>query len=309
MGKKTSFEGRQYLSITEAAQFLGVSRPTIYLRLRDGDISSIQVSSRTVRIPVEDLLSLQVEKKVQRMQTLTMHELRKFISREEAVEKYGIKVRKFHEVISKAGLKSVRYGRKAMYPKDRIDELFSKELYPGIKEWYTTEELAAREGISRSRICVIAHELGITVKRGGSVGYIDKVAWDNRKMAPAVIEKEYMTVVDATKHYHIGRARFYDAVNGSNIEKVKKGNFVYFPIKELDKLFKAKEPEIPADIRKNFVKSGEITRMYHIGQDRFLKETREAGVEKVHTDGGFVWYRKDQLDRLFRENVVRYGND
>lgn len=34
MGKKSNTETKQYLSITEAAAFLGVSRPTIYARLQ-----------------------------------------------------------------------------------------------------------------------------------------------------------------------------------------------------------------------------------------------------------------------------------
>ena len=46
------------LSISEAALFLGVSRPTVYLRIRRGELSPIRVSTRTVRIPIEQLMEL-----------------------------------------------------------------------------------------------------------------------------------------------------------------------------------------------------------------------------------------------------------
>lgn len=49
-----------------------------------------------------------------------------------------------------------------------------------------------------------------------------------------------MTVDQAKKHYHIGGKTFYDAVNSNNIQKVRKGNYVYFPIKDMDRLFKDK---------------------------------------------------------------------
>lgn len=293
---------KQYLSITEAAEFLGVSRPTVYARLKSGELPYNQVGERTIRIPIAAITALQVSThKTTKNQHLTIHDLRSYMTRAEVLKEYGVEKSKFHKVMRNNGIKAVRHGKKAVYLKSQMKELFYSRTYHDIKDWYTSEELAAREGISRRRVCVVAHKMGIAVKRAGTVCYIAKEGWDDRKLAPAVIEKEYMTVAEATRHYHIGKARFYDGVNGTDIKKVRKGKYVYFPVRELDRLFGAKEPEVPEDIRKNYVKSGEVTRMYHIGQDRFLKETREACVEKVRTEGGFVWYRKDQLDRLFRK--------
>ena len=43
------------LSISEAADYMGVSRPTVYARIREGEIIPIRVSTRTLRIPIEQL--------------------------------------------------------------------------------------------------------------------------------------------------------------------------------------------------------------------------------------------------------------
>lgn len=74
-----------------------------------------------------------------------------------------------------------------------------------------------------------------------------------------------MTVDQTKKHYHIGGKTFYDAVNSNNIQKVRKGNYVYFPIKDMDRLFKEKVPKIPLEILKNYIRSCNVLKLYHIG--------------------------------------------
>ena len=55
MSARETFGGKSHLSITEAARFLGVSRPTLYARINAGELTPLKVSSRTVRIPIEQL--------------------------------------------------------------------------------------------------------------------------------------------------------------------------------------------------------------------------------------------------------------
>lgn len=55
MAARETFGGKSHLSITEAARYLGVSRPTLYARINAGELTPLKVSSRTVRIPIEQL--------------------------------------------------------------------------------------------------------------------------------------------------------------------------------------------------------------------------------------------------------------
>ncbi len=68
----------------------------------------------------------------------------------------------------------------------------------------------------------------------------------------------------------------------------------------MDRLFKDKTPKIPPEILKHYIRSCDALKLYHIGQKRFTEETRTAGIEKIRTEGNFVWYRKEQLDKLFK---------
>lgn len=301
MGNVLQIDRKNYLSITEAAAYLGVSRPTIYARMQDGELAFNQISVRTVRIPIEAIRTLQAETKPKNPSVkITKKDLPHYITRDEVIKKYKIEKSKFYQSVKKHSIPCYRYGTLALYPKDQIHELFFRETYPDVKEWYTSEELAAREGITRKHICATAHKLGIAVRRAGTVCFIDKQGWDQRKLAPSVIEANYITADQAKERYHIGGKHFYDEINANNVEKVKKGNFVYFPIKELDRLFKDKSPKIPDDIRRHYIRSCDALKVYHVGQKRFSAETLAANIEKVRTEGNYVWYRKDQLDKLFK---------
>ena len=73
-----------------------------------------------------------------------------------------------------------------------------------------------------------------------------------------------MTREQATSHYHIGNIRFYDGVHGAGLTPVKSGHYAYYKITDLDKLFKNKEPNIPKEIRRDYVRSCDVTKKYHI---------------------------------------------
>lgn len=286
---------KELLSISAAARFLGVSRPTIYAYIKEGKLSPIRKSDAIIRIPMSQLT--QTEHKTT---TIPDEGTKGFITKAEAIRKYKISETWFHRRIKERHIKSIRIGAKSYYEASTVHLLFKKEDHPEVQGWYTSAELAVREGITRKHICATAHKLGIPVKRAGSVCYIAKEAWDNRKLAPAIIERDYMTADQAKKHYRIGGKHFYDQINANTVHKVKKGNFVYFLTTDLDRLFKDKGPHIPEEIKRNYICSQDALKLYHVGQKRFSADTQAAGVEKVKTEGNYVWYRKDQLDKLFK---------
>lgn len=286
---------KELLSISAAARYLGVSRPTIYKYIEEGKLSPIRKSDAVIRIPIA-----QLQRSEDKTQQLPSADATGYMTKDEVIRKYDISETWFHRRVREKGVKSVRMGAKSYYQATVMYQLFHKEDLKDIGNWYTSEELAIREGISRKHICATARKLGIKVVRGSRISYIDKEGWDNRKIAPAILERDYMTADQIKQHYHIGNKTLYDKINASAVTKVKKGNYVYFLINDIDPLFKDKEPHIPAEIKRNYIRSCDALKIYHIGQKRFTEETKAANVEKVRTEGNFVWYRKDQLDKLFK---------
>jgi excisionase family DNA binding protein len=293
--------GRRYYSISEAARVFGVSRPTIYARIKSGDLLAVQVSSKSVRIPVEELEAKPIKyapspsaiKDIRRA-------IESMITRDEAIKKYDISQQWFYKKVRKAGIKAMRYGTKAYYPKDAIHKLFFKHKYPEIDDWATSEELAKEFGISRKTICALARQYDIPRQRTGREQMISRKDWLLHKVELPDLEKNYLTVDQARKLYHIGQSTFYDGVNSNNVPRRRQGREVFFPKAELDRIFKDKSPNIPEEIRRNYVTAKDALKMYHVGQKRFSEETKAANVTKVRTEGNFMWYKKSELDKLFK---------
>ncbi len=88
----------------------------------------------------------------------------------------------------------------------------------------------------------------------------------------------------AKKHYHLGQQTFYDKVKAASIEGTRTGIYVYYKKTDLDRLFKDKTPKIPAEIRKNYMRSGDALKYYHLGQKRFRR--RNAGRRRDQSSDG-----------------------
>ena len=73
-----------------------------------------------------------------------------------------------------------------------------------------------------------------------------------------------------------------------------------FPDYDRTCIFKDKSPNIPEEIRRNYVTAKDALKMYHVGQKRFSEETKAANVTKGRTEGNFMWYKKSELDKLFK---------
>ena len=52
---RDALSSKDLLTITEAAEYLGVTRPTVYARIKAGELIPLRVSIRSLRIPVDQL--------------------------------------------------------------------------------------------------------------------------------------------------------------------------------------------------------------------------------------------------------------
>ena len=296
LAARKALEGKSHLSITEAAKFLGVSRPTIYTRIEQGELTPLRVSPRTVRIPIEQLKidSHYISK-------TGKQDYSELISKAEILEKYSISESWLIHRMKEEGFHSRIIKGKAFYPKKEVERMFKPKPVYNKGDWYNAEDLMKKEGISRKYISYYVREKKIPVKRDGRLLFISKKSWDNSRLFRGDIEKNYLTVDQAKKHYHLGQQTFYEKVNAACIKGTRTGIYVYYKKSDLDRLFKDKTPKVPSEIRKNYMRRCDALKHYHLGQKRFSYETQAAGVTKILTEGNYVWYKKDELDRLFNK--------
>jgi len=213
------------------------------------------------------------------------------ITRDEAIAKYDISEQWFYKKVKNAGIKAMRYGTKAYYPRKDIHKLFFKRKYPEIEDWATSEELAKEFCVSRKTICALARQYDIPRQRTGRTQMISRKDWLLHKVELPDLEKNYMSTEQAKALYHVGASRFYKEVNDNNIPRRRQGREVYFPKSDLDRLFKDKSPNIPEEIRRNYVTAKDALKVYHVGQKRFSEETNVR--YQSHTQEAAASIRQD----------------
>ena len=293
---KAVFEGKANLSITDAAAFLGISRPTLYRKIEAGELQPIKVSSRTIRIPMEQLVA-----DSSLLPQPSKGDFSVLISKADVLLKYNISESWLTRRMRQEGIRPRIIKGKSFYPKKDVDRMFKPKPTYNADDWYNVEDLMKSEGFTRKYISAYVREKKIPCQRIGRLMLVDKKQWDRSRLFQGDIEKNYLTVDQAKKFYHVGQQTFYDKVKAEGIEGTRTGIYVYYKKTDLDRLFKDKTPKIPAEIRKNYMRSGDALKHYHLGQKRFSEETRAAGVTKVKTEGGYVWYKKSELDKLFKK--------
>ncbi len=288
--------GKAHLSISEAAIFMGVSRPTIYAKIKLGELHPIRFSSHTIRIPMDELLASRPQPLSEELDYSAL------ITLEEAMKKYQVSKSTIYEKLSRKGIKSKRVGFVTYLPKNELDAIFRPEFHPDESEWIAAEKLAEQQGLSRKYVNDFAAKHNVTRRKVGIKLYLNIKEWNEARFFRGDSE-DYVNAKQAQRLFHVGGERFYATVNSSNIRRYRCGIEVFFDKKDLAKLFENKEPEIPAEIRKNYMRSCDALKHYHIGQKRFSEETQAAGVPKVKTAGNYVWYLKSELDRLFKKLI------
>ena len=210
MAARETFGGKSHLSITEAARFLGVSRPTLYARINAGELTPLKVSSRTVRIPIEQLTA---DSNIQPQPIKGDWSV--LISKAEVLQKYNISESWLMRRMKEEGFRPRIIKGKAFYPKKEVDRMFKPKPLYNKEDWYNAEDLMQSEGITRKYISAYVREKKIPVQRDGRLLLISKKEWDRSRLFQGDIEKNYLTVDQAKKYYHMGQQTFYDKVKAA----------------------------------------------------------------------------------------------
>ena len=248
----------KYVSIKDAALLLEVSRPTIYRRISIGELHPIRVSSRTVRVSVSELLADSKIEVVENKGDFSVP-----IKLAEALALYRVSRSKFFAAIKNAGVRARRIKGVDFFPKLDLDALFPAPVKYVRDEWYSVEEIMENTGLTRKYIRDFVRKRGIGKIAVGQRILINRKEWDLNRFSKGQLAKEFLTVDQAKKLYHIGQGRFYETVNAAGIERHRDGLSVYFRKSDLEKLFGANVPTVPDDVIKNYICAKEALKAYH----------------------------------------------
>lgn len=177
---------RLYLSITEVALLLGVSKQTVYNLAHSGSIQAVRVSKRLTFVNRKSIDEwLEVNTPYELLPTNERKPIADWYSLDEITERYGIKYRQIRKIINTEGIPERKDGRFTLIAKNRIDAYFKKRGYDesisNLSDWLTLSEIMDKYSMTETAAYSFLSDYSIPKKQQGGKRYYSKQHIDNLK--------------------------------------------------------------------------------------------------------------------------------
>lgn len=227
---------KDYLTLSDAARMLQMSRNTLYKIVEEHGIKLRRFTIRTVRIAREDLDRIATECRQDNNVLATPPQeenLGRWMTREQVMEKYDVTYSWFYSVLKKRGVKTRMIGTLGFYDRDTMHRLFANQDYSHITEWYTFDQLRKQTGMRTESISDFIKEHKIPKMKKNGMTYVSRIHWDDARGAN-FDSGDYYTIRQISQTYGLSRNHLYTLLKEAKINRIKRGNFVYFPREEVD---------------------------------------------------------------------------
>ena len=234
---------KPFITITEAALYLGVTRPTLYSYLKKGELKASRLGGKFLlrKEDIDELFNHPTEFRIQSKERTAITE---FYTTAEVKEKYNVKDSWIFVVAKKHNIPRTFNRGKTYWSKKHIDNYFAKKAAdPEITEWYSVAEIQETFGMTLASIYSLASANAIPKKKEGRVVYYSKKHFDIAKGAAQPEEPQYYTVAEAMEKFNLTRDQLYHYATYHNIPRVKVGKYTKISRPELDKLLGAPKIE------------------------------------------------------------------
>ena len=228
---------KPFLTITETAIYLGVTRPTIYGYIKRGELKVIRLGFKYLlkKEDIDKLFNTPIEFHTPIKEKTPITD---FYTTAEVKEKYHVNESWIFIIAKKHNIPRTFNRGKTYWSKKHIDAYFAKKApNPDITEWYSTQDMQEKFGMTLSAIYNFASKNAIPKKKEGIMVYYSKKHVDIAKGISQLEETLYYTVAEAMEKFNLTRDQLYHYVKWHHISKVKKGKYTFINRAEMDKLF------------------------------------------------------------------------
>lgn len=240
----SDFKDKEYLSFKEAATLLGLSKQAIYKMVYAGKLRAFRVSSRLSFIRKGDIDRMLEARPYEQRHPKDTIPITDFYTTAEVKEKFNVAESWIFAIAKKNNIPRTFNRGKTYWSKKHIDAYFAKKApNPDITEWYSTQEIQEKFGMTLSAVYCFVSKNAIPKKKEGIMVYYFKKHVDIAKGMTAREEPKYYTVPEAMEKFNLTRDQLYHYATYHNIPKVKKGKYTLISKAELDKLLAAPKIE------------------------------------------------------------------
>lgn len=197
---------RDYLSISDAAAIMGVSRWTVYRNVVKGIIPAKRLSRRTTLIRKKDIEAL--FDVIEPYEVLTARERKpidEWYTIDEVTEKYGLLRHRIRKIINAENIPTKKAGTRTLIAKCKVDAYFRKKGFDNtlsnLADWITIQEAMETYDMSEAAVRVFVSRYAIPKKRLSGKQYYSKQHIDklkNKNYEEIKDNKGYATFSDAS---------------------------------------------------------------------------------------------------------------
>lgn len=180
--KEEAVSSRDYLSVQETADLMGVKRNAIYQLIYRGKLKAYRLTSRVTRISrkdIDDLLGTSLYVRKSKAQSSTTDEngeaISEFYTTKEIIEKFGVSNSWVFAQGKAHNIPKVYHRGKTLWSKPHCDRLFTaKPETPKEEDWISYSEVRAEYNLTHDQLHNYVKYHGLRRKKVGKYTYILK---------------------------------------------------------------------------------------------------------------------------------------
>ncbi len=230
---------REYISPTQCAILIGVSRRTLYRYLEANKIPCCQFRgcTRIRRKDVESLFGNSTEYiKREKKQAEPIEE---FYTTKEILEKFGISNSWLFKMAKERNIPKTVVRGKTLWSRKHIDKALADKqpTETAAEEWYSVEEVCAKFNMSKEAVYRFVSERKICKRKDKCKVFYSRRQFDKAMGVECNLVPEYYTMPEAMARYNMTRDQLSHYIRTHNIPRTYEGRYVRIDRKALDALF------------------------------------------------------------------------
>lgn len=228
----------EFISPSQCAQLIGVSRRTLYRNLEAHKIPCCQFNGCT-RIRRIDIDTLFKEWEYIRREKKEAEPIEEFYTTKEILEKFGISNSWLFKMAKERNIPKTVVRGKTLWSRKHIDNAFaSKQPTETVaEEWYSVEEVCAKFNMSKEAVYRFVSERKIGKRKDKCKVFYSRRQFDKAMGIESELEPEYYTMPEAMARYNMTRDQISHYVRTHDIPRSYEGRYVRIDRKALDALF------------------------------------------------------------------------
>lgn len=311
--------GKEFLTPTEGASLLGLSRATFYRYMSNGTIKAVQLRGKTI-IRRKDIERLFDNPPTYQSHSEKKQEKREYYTFRQIMEKFKCSEKAVMTRVQKYNIPKAYQGRNCFFNRALVDVHFAQLIAEiDLRDYYTIPQLKEKYKMSHTAVLSFVTRNKIPRITQGRTVYYSRAHIDTLKGERESIDPNYYTYSEIMEKYHFTKDQVSYYIHNYEIDNHKQGRFTVTNRKEFDRIIKermetnslekekerrAKLPKLNA-IPDGYISVAQIAEKCGVTPKHVQFKTREAKTPKLiikHLN----YYNEAAIEQLFNRDPEKF---